>query len=121
MAGIRELTLDEITLVSGGNANSNFEGGPRNERSSGARNSLGRNAPTHIYSDPSTVKCANAVFSGMIGGAIKGGPIEWQEVPLVEPLLVNVSQIMVVEMDVVTEEVPVVVQVIMLAEHVTDK
>ncbi|EIO70248.1 hypothetical protein ECP02999175_5078 [Escherichia coli P0299917.5] len=38
-----------------------------------------------------------------------------------EPLLVNVSQIMVVEMDVVTEEVPVVVQVIMLAEHVTDK
>lgn len=75
MAGIRELTLDEITLVSGGNANSNFEGGPRNERSSGARNSLGRNAPTHIYSDPSTVKCANAVFSGMIGGAIKGGPI----------------------------------------------
>lgn len=75
MANIRELTLDEITLVSGGNANSNFEGGPRNDRSSGARNSLGRNAPTHIYSDPSTVKCANAVFSGMIGGAIKGGPI----------------------------------------------
>ena len=75
MAGIRELTLDEITLVSGGNANSNFEGGPRNERSSGARNTLGRNAPTHSYSDPSTVKCANAVFSGMIGGAIKGGPI----------------------------------------------
>ena len=75
MASIRELTLDEITLVSGGNANSNFEGGPRNDRSSGARNSLGRNAPTHIYSDPSTVKCANAVFSGMIGGAIKGGPI----------------------------------------------
>lgn len=28
MANIRELTLDEITLVSGGNANSNFEGGP---------------------------------------------------------------------------------------------
>lgn len=41
MASIRELTLDEITLVSGGNANSNFEGGPRNDRSSGARNSLG--------------------------------------------------------------------------------
>ncbi|WP_247999660.1 hypothetical protein [Escherichia marmotae] len=72
MAGIRELTLDEMTLVSGGNANSNFEGGSRGDRSSGARNSLGRNAPTHIYSDPSTVNCANNVFGGLIGGISKG-------------------------------------------------
>ena len=75
MSNIRELSFDEIALVSGGNANSNYEGGGSRSRNTGARNSLGRNAPTHIYSDPSTVKCANAVFSGMVGGAIKGGPV----------------------------------------------
>lgn len=57
----------------------------------------------------------------MIGGAIKGGPIGMARGTIAEPLLVNVSQIMVVEMEVVTEEVPIVAQVIMLAEHVTDK
>lgn len=74
MSNIRELSFDEIALVSGGNGSGNYGDGPHNS-GSGARNSLGRNAPTHIYSDPSTVKCANAVFSGMVGGAIKGGPV----------------------------------------------
>lgn len=72
MSNIRELTFNEIALVSGGNGHSNYGDGSRSSNS-GARNSLGRNAPTHIYSDPSTVKCGNAVFSGMVGGAIKGG------------------------------------------------
>lgn len=75
MSIIRELSVDEIAIVSGGNANGNYEGGGSRNSNSGARNSLGRNAPTHIYSDPSTVKCGNAVFSGMVGGAIKGGPV----------------------------------------------
>ncbi|ENC42844.1 TPA: hypothetical protein ACGTMM_004968 [Escherichia coli] len=72
MPNIRELSFDEIALVSGGNANSNYEGGGSRSRNTGARNSLGRNAPTHIYSDPSTVNCANNVFGGMIGGISKG-------------------------------------------------
>lgn len=50
MSNIRELSFDEIALVSGGNANSNYEGGGSRSRNTGARNSLGRNAPTHIYS-----------------------------------------------------------------------
>ncbi|MGE0969597.1 hypothetical protein ACQFN5_06420 [Klebsiella sp. WOUb02] len=74
MSNIRELSFDEIALVSGGNGNGNYGDGPRGN-GSGPRNSLGRNAPTHIYSDPSTVKCGNAVFSGMVGGAIKGGVV----------------------------------------------
>lgn len=75
MKNIRELSLDEIALVSGGNGSGNYEGaGSRSSNSgTGARNTLGRNAPTHIYSDPSTTKCGDAVFSGMVGGAIKGG------------------------------------------------
>ncbi|EPT8338443.1 hypothetical protein [Enterobacter hormaechei] len=79
MTNIRELSFDEIALVSGGNANGNYEGGGSRTSSSssnsktGARNTLARNAPTHIYSDPATTKCGDAVFSGMVGGAIKGG------------------------------------------------
>lgn len=78
MADIRELSLKEILHVSGGGANTASEnvGADRHKAGkTGARNTLGRNAPAHIYSDPSTVKCANAVFGGMIGGAIKGGPV----------------------------------------------
>lgn len=65
MANIRELSLDEISLVSGGKAS--YSKGH-------ARHTLQRNAPTHIYSDPSTVKCANAVFGGMVMGARRGVP-----------------------------------------------
>lgn len=69
MSNIRELTLSEIELVSGGGNSGDHE----RSSQTGARNTLGRNAPTHIYSDPSTAKCGDAVFSGMVGGAIKGG------------------------------------------------
>ncbi|HAV1717944.1 TPA: hypothetical protein JG896_003408 [Enterobacter hormaechei subsp. steigerwaltii] len=74
MKNIRELSFDEIALVSGGNGSGNYEGaGSRSSNSgTGARNTLGRNAPTHIYSDPSTVNCAKNVFGGMIGGISKG-------------------------------------------------
>ncbi len=41
MSNIRELSFDEIALVSGGNANSNYEGGGSRSRNTGARNSLG--------------------------------------------------------------------------------
>lgn len=75
MSKIRELSCDEIALVSGGNANSAYEGGGSRSSHSKARNSLARNAPNYIYGDPATVKCANSVFSGMVGGAIKGGPV----------------------------------------------
>lgn len=70
MSKIRELSFDEIAIVSGGGNSGDHE-----HQSTGPRNTLGRNAPTHIYSDPATVKCADAVFGGMIGGAIKGGPV----------------------------------------------
>lgn len=64
MSNIRELSFDEIALVSGGNGSGNYGEGPRNS-DSGARNSLARNAPNHIYSDPSTIACANAAFGGL--------------------------------------------------------
>ncbi|EPN9381378.1 hypothetical protein ROM48_08110 [Cronobacter malonaticus] len=80
MDKIRELNIDEIALVNGGGRN-----GADNDRYSSRANSSGhdsgswshlaRNAPEHIYSSPSTVKCANDVFGGMIGGAIKGGVV----------------------------------------------
>lgn len=73
MKNIRELNLSEIELVSGGGNSGDHEHNFDRHPESGARNTLGRNAPTHIYSDPSTSKCGDAVFSGMIGGAIKGG------------------------------------------------
>lgn len=74
MANIRELSLAEALYVSGGGANTATEnvGVNRSSNKSRARNSLGRNAPTHIYSDPGTVKCANGVFGGLISGIPKG-------------------------------------------------
>lgn len=73
MTNIRELSLSEIELVSGGGNAGDHEHNSNKHSESGARNTLGRNAPTHIYSDPSTTLCGDAVFSGMVGGAIKGG------------------------------------------------
>lgn len=67
MSNVRELSLDEIMLISGGG-----NGGDHDRSSYGARNTLGRNAPTHIYSDPKTVACANGVFGGLVGGISKG-------------------------------------------------
>ncbi|MGC1012567.1 hypothetical protein [Pantoea agglomerans] len=66
MSNIRELNLSEIAFVSGGNANSGYEGSNSNIHSkTGPQNSLSRNAPTHIYSDPSTVRCANQAFGAL--------------------------------------------------------
>ena len=113
MSNIRELSFDEIALVSGGNANSNYEGGGSRSRNTGARNSLGRNAPTHIYSDPSTVKCANAVFSGMVGGAIKE--------LLVGQLSASVSPVEEMVTEAETELVPVIVQEVTSVVPVVDK
>lgn len=79
MSKVRELTIAEMNLVSGGGHFGDVHDaqgvGTGNKNNGRARNSLGRNAPTHIYSDPSTVNCANSVFSGMVGGAIKGGVV----------------------------------------------
>lgn len=69
MSSIKELSFDEIALVSGGEGHGTEVNRERQE----AKNRLGRNAPTHIYSDPSTIKCANAVFGGLVKG-IPGGP-----------------------------------------------
>lgn len=65
MSDIRELSFDEIELVSGGNANGQDAGERSNYGNNNARNTLGRNAPTHIYSDPSTVACANQAFGAI--------------------------------------------------------
>ncbi|MGY6029580.1 hypothetical protein ACUY4Q_002538 [Phytobacter sp. AG2a] len=59
MGIIRELSKDEIMLVSGGGNSGDHDSLCR--PGTGARNSLGRNAPTHIYSDPKTVQCASGV------------------------------------------------------------
>lgn len=69
----QRINLSEIELVSGGGNSGDHEHNYNKQSQTGARNTLGRNAPTHIYSDPSTAKCGDAVFSGMVGGAIKGG------------------------------------------------
>lgn len=71
-SNIRELSFDEIELVSGGKAS--YSAGARARNHGHARHTLQRNAPTHIYSDPSTVKCANNVFGRMAKG-VTGGPL----------------------------------------------
>ena len=65
MANIRELSLSEIELVSGGGNSGDHEHNFDRHSESGARNTLGRNAPTHIYSEPSTVACANSAFGAL--------------------------------------------------------
>lgn len=72
MNNIRELTSEEIILVSGGNANSNYERGESRNRNTGARNSLAKNAPTHIYN--SADSCAAGILGGLIAGS-PGGPV----------------------------------------------
>ncbi|WP_227694965.1 hypothetical protein [Klebsiella quasipneumoniae] len=66
MSKVRELTIAEIDLVSGGGHFGDVHDaqgvGTGSNNKGGARNTLGRNAPTHIYSDPSTVACANSAF-----------------------------------------------------------
>ncbi|WP_097163209.1 hypothetical protein [Enterobacter sp. CC120223-11] len=68
MPNIKDLNFDEIALVSGGEGHGTEVNRERQE----ARNSVVRNAPTYIYSDPNTVKCANNVLGGLVSGIPKG-------------------------------------------------
>lgn len=73
MGKIRELTLAELEGISGGGNYADVHDAMGiGTGGRGAGNSLGRNAPTHIYSNPDTVNCANNVFGGLIGGIPKG-------------------------------------------------
>ena len=72
MSSIRVLSFDETAKVSGGEGHDSEVNRDKQE----ARNALNSltqarpyNGPTHIYSDPSTVDCANAAF-----GAFKSLP-----------------------------------------------
>ena len=61
---LRELSNDESLLVSGGNANSNYEGGRfvGSSSNSSSWSHMGQNAPNKIYSGPGTADCAKGVF-----------------------------------------------------------
>lgn len=73
MSMIRELTLSELGLVSGGGHYGDVRDAQGvGTRGKGAQHSLQRNAPNKIYNDPSTTECANAVFGGLVKGAMKG-------------------------------------------------
>lgn len=74
MVYIRELDFDAIAFVSGGGANGRCEGGQKESKKTGPRNTLVRNAPTHIYSNPGTVKCAKKIFGGLVKDAFRGVP-----------------------------------------------
>ena len=73
MSNIKELSLSEIELVSGGNANGQDAGERSNYGNNNARNTLARNAPRYIYSSPSTINCADNLIIGAAGGAVLGG------------------------------------------------
>ncbi|WP_370608250.1 hypothetical protein [Citrobacter meridianamericanus] len=67
MSSIRELNIDEIAIISGGNANSNYEGG-RSYNNSGSRNSNGKNGSKDIY------KGVDSCGAGILGGLVAGSP-----------------------------------------------
>ncbi|OAT22767.1 hypothetical protein M977_01392 [Buttiauxella gaviniae ATCC 51604] len=71
MSEIKELNFEEIAMVSGGNANSNFERGSTrtaNTKNSGAGNSGGRS----IYDDVDS--CGSGIIGGLVAGSV-GGPL----------------------------------------------
>lgn len=75
MSAIRELSPDEIALVSGAGAkgqdnNERSNYGNNNRTTVGARKS---NIPNYIYNSPGVAKCASDVYSQMIAGAVTGG------------------------------------------------
>lgn len=59
----RELSMEETLLVSGANANSNYEGGATHSGSSWSH--MAKNAPGYIYGGPGTSECANGVFGAL--------------------------------------------------------
>ncbi|WP_203232219.1 hypothetical protein [Pantoea stewartii] len=61
---IRELSVEEIKIIAGGNANSGYEGPNRPSSSSGGLNNNTRGG---------YVDCANGVIGGMVAGSV-GGP-----------------------------------------------
>jgi len=71
MFNIRELSLDEIAMVSGGNANSNYEGGG-SRRGGGSSSRSGRSSGKDIYSGVDS--CGAGILGGMVAGSA-GGPV----------------------------------------------
>ncbi|WP_146050880.1 hypothetical protein [Citrobacter amalonaticus] len=67
MKKIRELNFEEIALVSGDNANSNYEGGSSRNKS-GSRDSTGRNGSKNIYNG------VDSCGAGILGGLVAGSP-----------------------------------------------
>jgi hypothetical protein len=65
MSNIRELSFDEIASVSGGEGHGTEVNRERQDARN-ARSALTQarpyNGPNHIYSDPSTIACANSAF-----------------------------------------------------------
>jgi hypothetical protein len=70
---IRELTQDETLMVSGGNANSNYEGGINHTSNSSSWSHLSKNSPNYIYGGPGTADCANGVFGALASNFGKPG------------------------------------------------
>lgn len=114
MNNIRELTSEEIILVSGGNANSNYERGESRNRNTGARNSLAKNAPTHIYN--SADSCAAGILGGLIAGS-PGGPVG-----MLAGALVGLSQVNAPKRVLAINQTPVVkIQLIISPGNVVGK
>ncbi|TCB96655.1 hypothetical protein E0L21_23815 [Kosakonia quasisacchari] len=70
MLSIRELNLEEIAMVSGGNANSNYEGGSSRGGSSN-RSGSSHSSGKDIYSGVDS--CGAGIFGGLVAGSL-GGP-----------------------------------------------
>lgn len=67
MLNIRGLSLDEIAMVSSGNANSNDERGGSQSRSRNASGSC-RSCEKDIYSGVDS--CGAGILAGLVGGSI---------------------------------------------------
>ena len=65
MSNIRELSLEEITLISGGESHEVRDAANARARGGSLTQAHAYNGPTHIYSNPSTVACANQAFGAI--------------------------------------------------------
>ncbi|EPC4333580.1 hypothetical protein ACRZTK_004163 [Enterobacter asburiae] len=106
------MNIDEISLVSGGNANGNYEAGGSRSSNSGAHNSRALNPVAHIYSDQAQL---SVVMLSLVGWS------EWQEEPLVEQLSANVCPVVEMATKVETKPVPVIGQEVTSVVLVADK
>ncbi|MCM7097621.1 MULTISPECIES: hypothetical protein [Enterobacter cloacae complex] len=106
------MNIDEISLVSGGNANGNYEAGGSRSSNSGAHNSRALNPAAHIYSDQAQL---SVVMLSLVGWS------EWQEEPLVEQLSANVCPVVKMATKVETKPVPVIGQEVTSVVLVADK